>query len=210
MADRQQSDPRLVDARHQPGVGRTEYRVLDELDRVHLHPGADVEQYERPLRTGQDRGEGRPPNARKPAKAHDRRGDNRPASPGRHHGVGPIARQTVHGGADGRLRIGPPRDRIGHRDPVLRGQHIDPVANDRVEATPDLVGHRPGADEEEREVRIRLQSQQSAVYHDGGGAIPAEEVNGDPRAPGQSRDFLRTTRTSGELRGRLDWCGIRA
>jgi hypothetical protein len=43
------------------------------------------------------------------------------------------------------------------------------------------IGHRRRADGHEAEVRIGCQGLQSAVNHDGGGVIPAEEVDGDPR-----------------------------
>jgi hypothetical protein len=44
-----------------------------------------------------------------------------------------------------------------------------------------LVGDRAWADEHQVEVRIGATGPQSAVNHDGGSIIPAEEVNGDPR-----------------------------
>ena len=37
------------------------------------------------------------------------------------------------------------------------------------------------ADEKEVEGRIVLEGAQSAVNHDGGSVVPAEEVDGDPR-----------------------------
>jgi hypothetical protein len=60
-----------------------------------------------------------------------------------------------------------------------------------VQSHPRSLGRRQGikkrigrggrADGHERQVRIGGQGLQSAVNHDGGGVIPAEEVNGDPR-----------------------------
>jgi hypothetical protein len=45
----------------------------------------------------------------------------------------------------------------------------------------DLVGHLAGADEQQPDVGIRAARPQSAVNHDGGSSVPAEEVDGDPR-----------------------------
>jgi hypothetical protein len=44
-----------------------------------------------------------------------------------------------------------------------------------------LVDRWAGADEKQLKVRIGAAGLQSAVNHDGGGIVPAEEVDGDPR-----------------------------
>lgn len=48
----------------------------------------------------------------------------------------------------------------------------------------DLVGDRLGPDEEKVELRVGTAGAQSAVNHDGGSMVPAEEVDGDPRDAG--------------------------
>jgi hypothetical protein len=55
------------------------------------------------------------------------------------------------------------------------------VAVSRWERTNQLAGHFRWADEQEVEVGIGVACPQSAVNHDGGCPVPAEEVNGDPR-----------------------------
>ncbi|WP_446220874.1 hypothetical protein [Micromonospora sp. IBHARD004] len=43
------------------------------------------------------------------------------------------------------------------------------------------------------QVRIGAHGPQSAVNHDGGGVVPAEEVNGDPRGARLHRNAGRCT-----------------
>ena len=57
----------------------------------------------------------------------------------------------------------------------------DPLAVAPVEGGEDLVGHLARADEQQVKVGIGAAGVQSAVNHDGGGVVPAEEVDGDPR-----------------------------
>jgi hypothetical protein len=49
------------------------------------------------------------------------------------------------------------------------------------ERADDLVSHVPWPDEEKVEVLVGAARLQSAVNHDGGSPVPAEEVDGDPR-----------------------------
>ena len=58
---------------------------------------------------------------------------------------------------------------------------VHPGAVRRVEGSKDLAGHFEGADEQQMQGRVRLACPQSAVNHDGGSMVPAEEVDGDPR-----------------------------
>ena len=51
----------------------------------------------------------------------------------------------------------------------------------RVEGGENRAGGFYRADEEKLEGRIGLAGAQSAVNHDGGSMVPAEEVDGDPR-----------------------------
>jgi hypothetical protein len=59
--------------------------------------------------------------------------------------------------------------------------HGEPAVPGRRQGSQQLAGDRWGADSDEAEVGIGIERSQSAVYHDGGGIIPAEEVDGDPR-----------------------------
>ncbi|GAA0458454.1 hypothetical protein Ade02nite_07800 [Paractinoplanes deccanensis] len=51
----------------------------------------------------------------------------------------------------------------------------------RIEGIDDLVGGFGRADEQQVKGRVGLAGAQSAVNHDGGSVVPAEEVDGDPR-----------------------------
>jgi len=73
------------------------------------------------------------------------------------------------------------RYRIAHAHPALDGENGDTRTGRRVKRGGHLVGGRTRADEQEVEVGISAAGLQSAVSHDGGGIVPAEEVNGDPR-----------------------------
>jgi hypothetical protein len=59
--------------------------------------------------------------------------------------------------------------------------HSGPVPIGGRERADDLVGHALWPDEEEVEVLVGAARLQSAVNHDGGSPVPAEEVDGDPR-----------------------------
>ena len=60
------------------------------------------------------------------------------------------------------------------------------------EGSDQLVGHFTRANEQKAHVGVSLERSQSAVNHDGGSSVPAEEVNGDPHG-----DRFR------------EWCGNR-
>jgi len=81
---------------------------------------------------------------------------------------------------------------------VRRREYLDPGANARIEAMPNLVDQVVRADEQDRDIRIGADRLRSAVYHDGGSIIPAEEVNGDPRAARPQRPRLYS---AGPIRG---------
>jgi len=70
--------------------------------------------------------------------------------------------------------------RVGHADAAVHDQHLNPDAVPFRERAKNLVGGRAGADEEKLEIGIGAAGLQSAVNHDGGGVVPAEEVDGDP------------------------------
>ena len=53
----------------------------------------------------------------------------------------------------------------------------------RIDGNNNLLGDRCGADEKEMDVGIGATGPLSAVNHDGGSIIPAEEVDGDPWRP---------------------------
>ncbi|GGM20084.1 hypothetical protein GCM10007977_021680 [Dactylosporangium sucinum] len=59
------------------------------------------------------------------------------------------------------------------------------------ERADDLVGRGLRPDEDEVEVWIGAACAQSAVNHDGGSPIPAEEVDGDPRDAGRGLPAVR-------------------
>ncbi|GAA1758048.1 hypothetical protein GCM10009681_31610 [Luedemannella helvata] len=77
--------------------------------------------------------------------------------------------------------VGAAGGRFGHRDVLISDENLHPLAGGGVEGSRHLVGHPAGADEKELKFRIGLAGSQSAVNHDGGGIVPAEEVDGDPR-----------------------------
>ncbi|GIF18611.1 hypothetical protein Ate02nite_13410 [Paractinoplanes tereljensis] len=51
----------------------------------------------------------------------------------------------------------------------------------RIDGSKNRVGCLRRADEQQVKGRIVLEGAQSAVNHDGGSMVPAEEVDGDPR-----------------------------
>ncbi|GAA2604015.1 hypothetical protein GCM10010399_38720 [Dactylosporangium fulvum] len=59
------------------------------------------------------------------------------------------------------------------------------------ERADDLVRRCLRPDEDEVEVWIGAACTQSAVNHDGGSPIPAEEVDGDPRDAGRENPAVR-------------------
>ncbi|NMO52594.1 hypothetical protein HH310_15500 [Actinoplanes sp. TBRC 11911] len=65
-------------------------------------------------------------------------------------------------------------------DTSFYGQHKDPAGIGRVEGVKYRVGCVARADRL-AEGRIGLTGARSAVNHDGGRFVPAEEVDGDPR-----------------------------
>jgi hypothetical protein len=74
------------------------------------------------------------------------------------------------------------------------------------EGVDDLVGHLAGADEQEAQIGISCERPQSAVNHDGGSSVPAEEVDGDPHGDrflgftGNRLAGLRRCPTGGRVR----------
>nr|BFE68437.1 hypothetical protein GCM10020092_017380 [Actinoplanes digitatis] len=61
------------------------------------------------------------------------------------------------------------------------GEDTHPGPVGRVEGVENRVGSLDRADEKQLKGRIGLAGTQSAVNHDGGSLVPAEEVDGDPR-----------------------------
>ena len=86
--------------------------------------------------------------------------------------------------ADRGLRIRAVGDRVGHADAAIHGVHRDAGPVDVGERGNDLVGDPAGADEQQLEIGFGSTRLQSAVNHDGGGVVPAEEVDGDPQGAG--------------------------
>jgi hypothetical protein len=72
-----------------------------------------------------------------------------------------------------------------------------------VEHAEDLVGHFAWPDEEKVQIWIGGAGAQSAVNHDGGSPVPAEEVDGDPRGTGRMMPPGRRPVGSRHLRPRI-------
>jgi len=72
------------------------------------------------------------------------------------------------------------RRRIAHGNAALDDERLDGWTLRRIQLGGNLVGHRAWADEQQIQIGIGAARSQSAVNHDGGGVIPAEEVDGDP------------------------------
>ena len=67
----------------------------------------------------------------------------------------------------------------------------------RRQAGKNLAGGFDSADNSELKGRIGLASAQSAVNHDGGSMVPAEEVDGDPRGARLRDSWLSVSRRTG-------------
>jgi hypothetical protein len=59
------------------------------------------------------------------------------------------------------------------------------------ERAKDLVGRLTRPYEEKMQVWVGAARAQSAVNHDGGSTVPAEEVDGDPRGAGRGLPAVR-------------------
>jgi hypothetical protein len=67
----------------------------------------------------------------------------------------------------------------------------------RVQGMENRVGDIKRADEQQVKGGIGLTGAQSAVNHDGGSLVPAEEVDGDPRGARLPDDVLSGSRGTG-------------
>ena len=183
-ADGEQTDPRVAEAGRDVGVTDAEGRVLHQVDRVDLHSGADIEQDERSIHSRQDGGQRRAPYPEHATKADDRGRHRRPTGTGGDDSGHATGREREHRRPDRGLRIRAMGDRVGHSDAALHGvhRHAGPVGVG--ERGDDLVGDPAGADKQQLEIGFGSTRLQSAVNHDGGGVVPAEEVDGDPLGAG--------------------------
>jgi hypothetical protein len=112
-----------------------------------------------------------------------------------------------HGSAYARTRCRPGGPRPSSRSLCGNPDEVGPVrwGGQRGDRGPLLriegAEHRPGsldrADEEKLEGRIGLAGTQSAVNHDVGGMVPAEEVDGDPRGARLWDSHLSRSRGTG-------------
>jgi hypothetical protein len=142
--------------------------VPDQGGRAGVDGGAHVEQQHPAVRGGQDGGEGRAADAGPAAEAERGGAHHRSGGAGGDDGVGVPVGDRPYGGADRVVRVG--------------GQaQAHPVLVRRVEGAKEPAGHLTGADEQQMQGRVGLACPQSAVNHDGGCVVPAEEVDGDPR-----------------------------
>ncbi|GAA2334293.1 hypothetical protein GCM10010170_013780 [Dactylosporangium salmoneum] len=85
--------------------------------------------------------------------------------------------------------------RVGHADGGVDWDDAYAPAVFVRERADDLAGRFSRPDEDEVEVWIGAACAQSAVNHDGGSPVPAEEVDGDPRDAG--REFPAVRRSVG-------------
>jgi hypothetical protein len=92
-----------------------------------------------------------------------------------------VTAARTEGRADGGVAPDGAQRRLGHAHDAVDVVDAHPLPVAGRERVDDLVGDRGGSDEVEVEVRVSAASAQSAVNHDGGSVIPAEEVDGDPR-----------------------------
>ncbi|GAA0538824.1 hypothetical protein GCM10010172_20020 [Paractinoplanes ferrugineus] len=60
-------------------------------------------------------------------------------------------------------------------------ERAQPVTLSRIDGSDHRVGDIDRADEQQVKGRVGLEGTKSAVNHDGGSLVPAEEVDGDPR-----------------------------
>ena len=137
------------------------------------------------------------PDARQPAQPDHGGGDGGAAGPGGDERVGLAPGEQVDGGPDMGTRAGTPYRIVVHADRDGRGVRDHPVTDVGRQGSVELAGDRVGADEQETEVGVGAQGPQSAVNHDGGGIVPAEEVDGDPRSAPRPRGWKRARHPAG-------------
>jgi hypothetical protein len=80
---------------------------------------------------------------------------------------------------------------LAHADRAVDHGHADALAVVDRERAKDLVGRLAWPYEEKLQVWIGAARAQSAVNHDGGSTVPAEEVDGDPRGAGRGLPAVR-------------------
>ncbi|GAB3801227.1 hypothetical protein GCM10027605_18250 [Micromonospora zhanjiangensis] len=170
-------------------VGGAEGGVPGERRRLGLHRAADVEQDHRACHRRHRGDQGGAADLRPAAEPEGGCGDGRRGRTGGDHRVRVAGQHGVHRaadrqpgravGSDGAVG-GPVPYPGGNGRPGSDRADGDPVADVRFEYAKQPVGHLGRADEQQVKVRVGAQRPQSAVNHDGGSIVPAEEVDGDP------------------------------
>ena len=91
------------------------------------------------------------------------------------------------------------------------GKRAQPGALRRIDGSNHRVGDIVRADKQQVKGRIGLEGTQSAVNHDGGSLVPAEEVDGDPRGARLANSHPFVSRgTGGSPFARCDPPGVGA
>lgn len=161
-------------------VGGAQHGVPGEGRRAGFQGATHVEEHDGPGDGRQGGDEGRPADLRPAAEPEGGGGDRGAGGTGGDEGVGGAVPHRGDGGADGALRACR-AGVVGHADLVPDRAHRDPGPVHRFQGGDQRVGDLGRSDEQQVQVRIGADGPQSAVNHDGGSVVPAEEVNGDPR-----------------------------
>ena len=181
FADRQQRDPRPLDAERHPRIHAAHHRELQQVMRTALDACPDIEQQRRTAPGRDGRAQRRPVDAGEHAERAVRRHHRRAGMTGAEQCRG-ITRGGQFGGhPDRRARLAPQRrgrrlghldDRIGADDPHPRGIGIR-IPGDFV------FQSRDGANENHAEIEVSGRRERSGDDVSGR-FVPAHRINGDP------------------------------